>query len=147
MAESTDWAFPPELQPPAKGLRFDLGPVLDAVVSLRSEIPEDAFSASVLGTERAGSGVVIRDDGLILTIGYLITEAESIWLAANNGTVVAGHPLAYDAVTVGRLRRLRARSSFPSTEPPRSRFCSAPVPMTYRSHWKAWPRSGRATFR
>ena len=64
MAETTDWAFPAELQPSANGLRFDLRPVLDAVVSLRSEIPEDAFSAPVLGTERAGSGVVIRDDGL-----------------------------------------------------------------------------------
>ncbi|TMH21295.1 MAG: serine protease [Betaproteobacteria bacterium] len=99
MAETTDWAFPAELQPSANGLRFDLRPVLDAVVSLRSEIPEDAFSAPVLGTERAGSGVVIRDDGMIVTIGYLITEAESIWLTANDGTVVAGHPLAYDAVT------------------------------------------------
>jgi S1-C subfamily serine protease len=39
---------------------------------------------------------VIRDDGLILTIGYLIAEAESIWLTANDGTVVPGHPLGYD---------------------------------------------------
>jgi S1-C subfamily serine protease len=75
MAESTDWAFPAELQPLAEELRFNLKPVLDAVVSLRSEIPEDAFTASILGSERAGSGVVIRDDGLILTIGYVITEA------------------------------------------------------------------------
>lgn len=111
MAESTDWAFPAELQPSAEGLQFDLKPVLDAVVSLRSEIPEDAFTASILGTERAGSGVVIRDDGLVLTIGYLITEAESIWLTANDGAVVAAHALAYDAVTgfglvqpLGRLR-------------------------------------------
>jgi len=99
MAESTEWAFPAELQPLAEELRFNLKPVLDAVVSLRSEIPEDAFTASILGSERAGSGVVIRDDGLILTIGYLITEAESIWLTANDGSVVAGHALAYDAVT------------------------------------------------
>ncbi len=111
MAESTDWAFPAELQPSAESLHFDLKVALDAVVSLRSEIPEDAFTASILGTERTGSGVVIRDDGLILTIGYLITEAESIWLTANDGAVVAGHALAYDAVTgfglvqpLGRLR-------------------------------------------
>jgi S1-C subfamily serine protease len=43
--------------------------------------------------------VVIRKDGLVLTIGYLITEAESIWLTTNRGTVVAGHPLAYDQAT------------------------------------------------
>jgi len=99
MEESPDWAFPTELQPSAEELRFDLKRALDAVVSLRCEIPEDAFTASILGAERAGSGVVIRDDGLILTIGYLITEAESIWLTTNEGSVVAGYPLAYDAVT------------------------------------------------
>ena len=45
--------------------------------SARAEIPEDAFTAQILGTERAGNGVVIRDDGLVLTIGYLITEAST----------------------------------------------------------------------
>jgi S1-C subfamily serine protease len=99
MAESQDWAFPAELQPSADELAFDLRGALDAVVSLRSDVPEDAFTAPILGTERSGSGVVIREDGLILTIGYLITEADSIWVAANDGTVVAGHPLAYDVAT------------------------------------------------
>jgi S1-C subfamily serine protease len=99
MAESLDWAFPAELQPTPSELHFDLERALGAVVMLRSEIPEDAFTASILGTERTGSAVVIRDDGLMLTIGYLITEAESIWLTTNDGTVLAGHPLAYDAVT------------------------------------------------
>jgi S1-C subfamily serine protease len=104
MAESLDWAFPAELQPSARALGFDLQRALDAVVMLRAEIPEDAFTASILGTERTGSAVVIRDDGLMLTIGYLITEAQSIWLTTNDGTVLAGHPLAYDAVTgFGRL--------------------------------------------
>ena len=60
---------------------------------------DDAFTASILGTERAGNGVVIGNDGLVLTIGYLITEAESIWLTTNDGTLVAGHPLAYDFAT------------------------------------------------
>ena len=99
MAELLDWAFPADWQPTAGELRFDLEPVLDAVVLLRSEIPEDAFTASILGTERTGSAVVIRDDGLMLTIGYLITEAQTIWLTTNDGRVVAGHPLAYDAVS------------------------------------------------
>ena len=42
----------------------------------------------MLGTERAGSGVLIREDGLVLTIGYLITEAESIWLTSSVGGAV-----------------------------------------------------------
>jgi S1-C subfamily serine protease len=68
-------------------------------VQLRAEIPEDAFTAQILGTERVGNGVVIRDDGVVLTIGYLITEASTIWLTSNKGVVVPGFPLAYDQVT------------------------------------------------
>jgi S1-C subfamily serine protease len=96
VAESTHWAFPASLQPKTEGLRFDLASAMRSVVMLRAEIPDDAFTASILGTERFGNGVVIRDDGLMLTIGYLITEAESIWLTTNDGTVIPGHPLAYD---------------------------------------------------
>jgi len=96
MAESTEWAFPAELQPRAEDLRFDLDAALDSLVLVRAEVPEDAFTAGILGTERIGNGVVIRDDGLILTIGYLISEASSIWLTTNGGKVMAAHPLAYD---------------------------------------------------
>lgn len=99
MAELGEWAFPVEMRPRPEDWRFDLDAVLDSIVLLRSEIPEDAFTASILGTERAGNGIVIREDGLILTIGYLITEASTIWLATNKGTVVQGYPLAYDQVT------------------------------------------------
>jgi S1-C subfamily serine protease len=94
-----EWAFPVEMRPKAGEWRFDLERALDAVVSLRAEVPEDAFTAQILGTERAGSGIVIRDDGLVLTIGYLITEASTIWLTTNKGTVAGGFPLAYDQTT------------------------------------------------
>ena len=96
MTDQDEWAFPRELQPRAEEVAFDLSAAIDAVVALRADVPDDAFTASVLGTERTGNGVVIRDDGLILTIGYLITEAETIWLTANDGTVVQGYALAYD---------------------------------------------------
>lgn len=99
MSDTSDWAFPKHLQPRPEEVRFDLKSALDSLVLLRAEIPDDAFTASILGTERAGNGVVIGGDGLILTIGYLITEAESIWLTSNDGNVVAGHPLAYDFAT------------------------------------------------
>src|SRR4029077_7596665 len=99
LAESTHWAFPANLQPKSEGLRFYLASALRSVVMLRAEIPDDAFTASILGTERFGNGVVIRDDGLMLTIGYLITEAETIWVTANDGSVVPGHPLGYDFAT------------------------------------------------
>jgi S1-C subfamily serine protease len=99
MSETSNWAFPENLQPKPEEVRFDLEDALNAVVLLRSEIPEDAFTASILGTERLGNGVVIREDGLVLTIGYLITEAHTIWLTTNAGKAVAGHPLAYDQAT------------------------------------------------
>ena len=99
MAEQKDWAFPAEMRPKPEDWRFDLDHALDAVVLVRSEIPEDAFTASILGTERAGNGVVISESGMVLTIGYLITEASVIWLATNKGTVVGGYPMAYDQAT------------------------------------------------
>lgn len=99
MPDETHWGFPRELQPKAHEVAFDLAQALDAVVALRAEVPEDAFTASVLGTERIGNGVVIRGDGLVLTIGYLIVEAETVWLTANDGTVVPAHALAYDFTT------------------------------------------------
>jgi S1-C subfamily serine protease len=99
MAEVTHWSFPSQLQPEAAEVAFDLDRALSAVVRLASHIPEDGFTAQILGTERTGNGVVIRDDGLIVTIGYLITEAEAVWITTNDGRVVAGHPLAYDFAT------------------------------------------------
>jgi S1-C subfamily serine protease len=99
MADSSSWAFPSELQPDPDEVGFDLARALASVVGLRVEVPDEAFTASVLGTERFGSGAVIRDDGLILTIGYLVTEASSVWISTNAGDVVEGYPLAYDQAT------------------------------------------------
>lgn len=99
MAETMEWAFPERLQPRQEKLRFNLDVALQSVVQVHSEVPDEAFTASALGTERIGHGVVIGAEGLVLTIGYLITEAESIWLTTYAGTVVPGHALAYDQVT------------------------------------------------
>src|SRR5260221_8201629 len=96
MADLSNWAFPPEMQPEVEEARFDLEAALDSMVLLRAEVPEDAFTAGILGTERIGNGVVIRDDGLVLTVGYLITEATTVWLNTNAGKAVPGTPLAYD---------------------------------------------------
>ena len=82
-------------RPNQKDFSFELGKPLKSIVSVQSRIPSDAFTASVLGTERAGNGVVIRDDGLILTIGYLITEAEVIWLTDHTGSAVQGLSLIH----------------------------------------------------
>jgi S1-C subfamily serine protease len=99
MSDAPQWVVPGTLQPQASEMSFDLEAALRSIVLLHANIPDDAFTASVLGTERMGNGVVIRADGLILTIGYLITEAETIWITTHDGTVVAAHPLAYDQTT------------------------------------------------
>lgn len=98
-----DWEVPDALQPDPADYGFDLRARLDAVVAVKALIPGDAFTAQTLGVEREGSAVLIEAPngrgGLFLTIGYLITEAETIWLTANSGRVVQGHALAIDAET------------------------------------------------
>lgn len=94
-----DWNIPEELRPDPADYSFDLTEVLNSVVALKVGVPADAFSARTLGTEREGSGVVIRSDGLVLTIGYLVGEAETIWLTTASGRVIPGHALAYDFET------------------------------------------------
>ena len=90
--------------------------ILRSVVAVRASIPEDAFTANTLGTRREGSGVVIRDNGLVLTIGYLITEADEIWLTRHDGKVVPGHALAYDQETGFGLIQALAPLDLPSVE-------------------------------
>src|ERR1700678_2105438 len=77
----------------------DLEHLSRSVMKLRADVPEDAFTAGVLGSQRIGNGVVINQDGLVLTIGYLVTEATDVWLSNADGREIAAHPLAYDQVT------------------------------------------------
>ena len=76
MSETEKWSFPPEHQPDPRNAGFDLDRALSSVVALEARSPDDAMTARSLGTERTGSAVVIREDGLALTIGYLVTEAD-----------------------------------------------------------------------
>ncbi len=78
--------------------QFDLDTILRSVVSLRTTIPEDALTAPILGTERSGHGVIIGR-GLIATIGYLVTEAESVWIIDRNARAIPGYVVAYDQET------------------------------------------------
>jgi S1-C subfamily serine protease len=70
--------------------------ILKAIVKVKSVIPEDAFSARTLGTEREGNGVVIDSKGHILTIGYLITEAERIEVTVDDGKTISASYVGYD---------------------------------------------------
>jgi S1-C subfamily serine protease len=87
------------MRPSAQDLAFDLDRALASVVVLHARVPADAFTAQALGVERLGAGIVIGADGLVLTIGYLITEAEEVTLVAGDGRRISAHVLGYDAVT------------------------------------------------
>src|SRR5712671_7957116 len=98
MSSSTDWEMPLAVQPRPENYSFDLEGALTSLVGLRAIIPADAFTAETLGTERAGNGVLIRE-GVVLTIGYLITEADQVWLTFSDGKAAPGHVLGYDQET------------------------------------------------
>ncbi|MCX7297399.1 MAG: S1C family serine protease [Hyphomicrobiales bacterium] len=115
MASLIEWKVPPGVQPRTGDYAYDLERALSAVVGLHSIIPPDAFTAETLGVERAGNGVLIGD-GLVLTVGYLITEAETIWLHLSDGTVVQGHALGFDGETGFGLVQLLGRTSLPVLE-------------------------------
>jgi S1-C subfamily serine protease len=87
------------VQPKPEDYTYELDEALGAVVGIRALVPPDAFTAEILGTERVGHGALIRKDGVVLTIGYLITEAETIWLTLGSGRTVPGHALGYDQET------------------------------------------------
>jgi len=116
MSRTVDWEIPSEIQPKPADCAFDLERALSAVLGLRATVPQDAFTAGTLGTERAGSGVLIRGDGLVLTIGYLVTEAETIWLTSEGGGAVPGHVLAYDQESGFGLVQALGRLNMPPIE-------------------------------
>jgi S1-C subfamily serine protease len=123
MSDVEEWSFPESLQPEYDEVSFDLDAVLNAVVSVRTEIPDEAFTASILGTERVGNGVVIGENGVVLTIGYLITEAETVWLTTNEGNVVPGYPLGYDQATGFGLIQPLGELDAPKIERGSARHC------------------------
>ncbi|MGA2043380.1 MAG: S1C family serine protease [Roseiarcus sp.] len=129
MVDKPRWEAPLRIQPKADEFGFDLDRALQSIVSLRSVIPEDAFTASILGAERAGSGVVIRESGLVVTIGYLIAEAESVWLTALDGRVTPAHPVAYDQETGFGLVQALGRLDLPALKCGRASAASPGDPV------------------
>ena len=102
------------MQPKPEDYEYELDRALSAVVGIRALIPADAFTAEILGTERLGHGALIRGDGIVLTIGYLITEAETVWISLSSGATVPGHVLGYDQETGFGLVQALARLDVPA---------------------------------
>ncbi len=102
------------MQPKPEDYDYELDQALAATVGIKAIVPEDAFTAATLGTERHGNGVLIRNDGLVLTIGYLVTEAETVWITYSGNRVAPGHVLAYDQETGFGLVQALARLDLPA---------------------------------
>jgi serine protease Do len=100
-------AAPAPAAPPAPGRQQELTVDVLSVVRVRTRAVADARSAATLGTAREGTGVVIDEKGLVLTIGYLILEAETVELSTADGRSVPATVVGYDAVTgFGLVRAL-----------------------------------------
>ncbi|MGH7279506.1 MAG: S1C family serine protease [Candidatus Rokuibacteriota bacterium] len=98
----------PKPAPPPARPRAELTVDALSVVKLRSKAVADARSNRTLGWQREGSGVVIDSEGLVLTIGYLILEAETVELSTADGTSFPATVVGYDSATgFGLLRSLR----------------------------------------
>jgi len=82
-----------------EGSKENVKELLKSVVKVRAMVPDYARSAKTLGTEREGSGVLIDDRGHILTIGYLILEAENLEVIGPDGKTISAQSIAYDHIT------------------------------------------------
>jgi S1-C subfamily serine protease len=104
MAAASGAASPPALASAPVGSELEamsraLQRAHAAVVGVRALAVENARSNAVLGRTREGSGVVIGNDGLVLTIGYLLLEADQVQLELDDDRIVPARVLAYDVAT------------------------------------------------
>lgn len=70
--------------------------IIEAIVGIETQIPNDARTAKILGMQRQGNGIVIDSEGLIVTIGYLILEADNIIVIDHEGNKSKAENVAYD---------------------------------------------------
>lgn len=108
-------AAPPSLlaqskpSPPARKAvtEVDAEKLFAAIVKVNVRATPEARSSATLGPEREGTGIVIGDKGLILTIGYLIVEAEAVTVVDSKGRTLAAKVVGYDHATgFGLVRTL-----------------------------------------
>jgi S1-C subfamily serine protease len=98
----------PEAVPPSARAQSELTVDSLSVVRVKSKAVANARTTRSLGPQREGTGVVIDSDGLVLTIGYLIVEAETVELSTADGRSFPATIVGYDGATgFGLLKALR----------------------------------------
>ena len=80
----------------ASSPKIDPDKLFGAIVKVSAHSVPDARSEDSLGNEREGTGVVIGRDGLVLTIGYLIVEADDVKITDSKGRVMPARVVGYD---------------------------------------------------
>lgn len=105
---------PAARRPRPEDVRFPLEQVLGAIFGLHVTVDGDAFTARTLGTEREGSAVLVGDGGLMLTVGYLVTEADRVDLTDVGGRRIPGTVVGFDQETgFGLVRALEPVDATP----------------------------------
>jgi serine protease Do len=102
LASATFSVFAQDASAPAKPTEVHAGALArasDAVIGVQVLAVEDAPSNATLGRVREGSGVVIGKDDLVLTIGYLVLEADQVQLVTDDRRVLPARVVAYDVAT------------------------------------------------
>jgi serine protease Do len=88
------------------GRSSSLDEFVAAVVHIKATINRDGTTVKYLGREREGSGIVIDASGLVLTIGYLMVEAEAVEVSTNAGRTLSADVVGYDPESGFGLLRL-----------------------------------------
>ncbi len=92
--------------------------VLETVVSLQATVPRDHPSAAILGDERMGSGVVVDEGGLILTVNYVVMGAQTVQVAFMKGRRQRAEVVAQDFETGLALVRVKRQGLRPAALAP-----------------------------
>ena len=101
-------AFAQEKQPENTPDSIDTGEILRAVVGIETTVPANTRTARALGTERNGNGIIIDNEGLVLTIGYVILEADLVNIIKPDGKKIPAKIVGYDHNTgFGLVRALK----------------------------------------
>jgi S1-C subfamily serine protease len=88
--------------------------LFEAIVKVQTRAVPNARSAATLGEEREGTGIVIGEGGLILTIGYLIVEADEVKVQDSRGRTLPAKLVGYDHATgFGLVRTVAPMSARP----------------------------------
>lgn len=100
--------LPARAQSPSDDVESRIEALVGAVVRVRARALDDARSNATLGQAREGSGIVIDDEGHVLTVGYLVIEPDAIQLTTAAGRTVPATLAGYDHATGFGLLRAQA---------------------------------------